>query len=234
MTQNYRDLIFKSQPAVQERHSLICEKAIPFYMVFREVKVMITNGEARDKYKEDYDKASEHYIAISRESENYQTIISENRSISQQLDGELKSIQDALDEYNDLLSTCKRLRDEDYVEENNQIKEYSSKFQCAITYSETSIDVESYYIGNMKNIADYLEAMIEKINDVIVSLEDKKKEVSDKKMSADETLNTARKQLNNMESKSSVSARIEDSYQWYKYYLSKCEEEGEDADSGLY
>lgn len=194
---------------------------------------MITNGEARDKYKEDYEKASKHYSDISSQSENYQAIISEGSGKSQQLEEELRNIQESIDLFTDFLSTCQTIKDEDYEDENHQIKEYANTFQNSITHSQSSIDIESYYVGNMRNLINFIDTMIEKIKAIINSLETKKKDAADRKLIIDEDINTARVQLNNLDSKGAVSARIEESYQWYRYYLNKCEEEGEDVDSGL-
>lgn len=194
---------------------------------------MITNGEARDKYKEDYEKASKHYSDISSQSENYQAVISEGSGISQQLEEELRNIQESIDLFTDFLSTCQTIKDEDYEDENHQIKEYANTFQNSITHSQSSIDIESYYVGNMRNLINFIDTMIEKIKAIINSLETKKKDATDRKLIIDEDINTARVQLNNLDSKGAVSARIEESYQWYRYYLNKCEEEGEDVDSGL-
>lgn len=194
---------------------------------------MITNGEARDKYKEDYEKASKHYSDISSQSENYQAIISEGSEKSQQLEEELRNIQESIDLFTDFLSTCQKIKDEDYEDENHQIKEYANTFQNSITHSQSSIDIESYYVGNMRNLINFIDTMIEKIKAIISSLETKKKDATDRKLIIDEDINTARVQLNNLDSKGAVSARIEESYQWYRYYLNKCEEEGEDVDSGL-
>ena len=194
---------------------------------------MITNGEARDKYKEDYEKASKHYSDISSQSENYQAIISEGSGKSQQLEEEIRNIQESIDLFTDFLSTCQTIKDEDYEDENHQIKEYANTFQNSITHSQSSIDIESYYVGNMRNLINFIDTMIEKIKAIINSLETKKKDATDRKLIIDEDINTARVQLNNLDSKGTVSARIEESYQWYRYYLNKCEEEGEDVDSGL-
>lgn len=194
---------------------------------------MITNGEARDKYKEDYEKASKYYSDLSSQSENYQAIISEGSGKSQQLEEELRNIQESIDLFTDFLSTCQIIKDEDYEDENHQIKEYANTFQNSITHSQSSIDIESYYVGNMRNLINFIDTMIEKIKTIISSLETKKKDATDRKLIIDEDINSARVQLNNLDSKGAVSARIEESYQWYRYYFNKCEEEGEDVDSGL-
>lgn len=194
----------------------------------------ISNGEARDKYLEDYKTASEYYNQVSSDSDNCQDIISFNRGISQQLEGELASIQELIDLYTEFLATCNKLKEEDYVEEDNKIKDYASNFVSTISRSGSSIDIESYYSTNMKNIFNYLDSIISKLKVMIESLEGKKKGIYSQKEAADENVRNAQTELNNMESKSSISARIEESYQWYRYYLNKCEEEGEDADSGLY
>ena len=194
---------------------------------------MITNAEARDKYNEDYKRASNQYSDICRESENCQILISDRSSVSQQLDCELRSLQGSIDLYIGLLSICQEIKDEDCEDEKNQINEYASNFQNSITHSEISIDIESYYIGNIRNIVNCIDDMIQKIKSIIVSLEAKNKDVANQKIVVDEEISAARLKLNNMESKGSISARMEESYQWYRYYLNKCEEEGEETDSGL-
>ena len=194
----------------------------------------VSNGEARDKYLEDYNNAIEYYTQVSNDTYNCNEIISSNRSISQQLEGELNSIQELIDMYTEFLGTCNKLKDEDYEEENNNIKDYSSSFVSTISRSGSSIDIESYYSTNMKNIFNHLDSIVEKLKAMIDSLEEKKKGLFSQKEIADEAVRNAQTELNNMESTGSISARMEESYQWYRYYMNKCEEEGEDADSGLY
>lgn len=194
----------------------------------------VSNGEARDKYLEDYNNAIEYYTRVNNNTDNCNEIISSNRGISQQLEGEINSIQELIDMYTEFLSTCNKLKEDDYEEENNKIKDYSSNFVSAISRSGSSIDIESYYSTNMKKIFNLLDSIIEKLKAMIESLEEKKKGLCSQKETADEAVRNAQTELNNMESKSSISARADESYQWYRYYMNKCEEEGEDADSGLY
>lgn len=195
---------------------------------------MITNGEARDTYYEAFKKADERYQDIRKNSTDYQTTISENRRLSEQLGDRLTQVQGVLDTYYELLNSCQKMKGEDCVEESKQIAEYSTQFNTAISHSDTSIDIASYYDEYIKRITQYLDDMIIKIQMIITSLEDKQTELSTQKTTADEALATAQTNMNNLESESAVLAQREENYYWYKYYLERCGVDGgENEDSGL-
>ena len=82
-------------------------------------------------------------------------------------------------------------------------------------------------------IINKLEDMITKLTNVQNSLEEKIIKIGNQKADIDSLINTSQADLNELESRNSIIERIDDSYKWYKYYFNKCEEEGEDADSGL-
>lgn len=195
---------------------------------------MITNGEARDTYYQAYLQADERYQEIKTNSSNYQITISENRQLSEQLGDRIAQIQGGLDTYYDLLNSCQKMKDEDCVEESKQITEYANQFNNAISHSDTSIDIASYYDEYIKRISQYLDDMISKIQTIITALESKQSELSTQKTSADEALATAQTNMRNLESESAVLAQREENYYWYKYYLERCGENGgENEDSGL-
>ena len=195
---------------------------------------MITNAEARDTYKNAYEKAKELYSDICNRSDEFQETISENRSISQEAEQELGRIQSSLESYSEFKNTCVALKDEDVVNQSSMIKEYAEKFGTNIVHSEITVNIEECYSENLTKIINSLDNMIKNLERIIELLNTQKDEAYNRKITADDAVNTASSQLNNMESKSSVASQIEENFYQYKYYCNKCEEDGEDADSGLH
>lgn len=193
---------------------------------------MITNAEARDIYDEAYKKAVERYDSIKKDSQTYQADISKNRSLSEAAANRLSNIQNSLDMYYGFLQSCNKNK-EDCTEETNQISEYSTQFQDKIKSSISSGDIFSYYDGYIKNITQYIDEMIRKIQDLIAILEDEQKKVSAEKAEADINLSNARTNLSTLESESAALTEMEENYYWHRYYLDRCDEQGEAADSGL-
>ena len=195
---------------------------------------MITNAEARDTYKNAYEKAKELYSDICNQSSEFQETISKNRSISQEAEEELGRIQSSLDAYSKFKDTCITLKDEDVRNQNSMIKEYAEKFGTNIVHSEITVNIEECYSENLTKIINSIDNMLESLKRIIELLNTQKDEAYNRKITADEAVNTASSQLNNMESTSSVASQIEENFYQYKYYCNKCEEDGEDADSGLH